>query len=52
MLLVLKSNEEALGREAARIVAHAVRRNPSICLGLATGSTTIGMYRELARLHR
>jgi 6-phosphogluconolactonase/glucosamine-6-phosphate isomerase/deaminase len=52
MLLVLKSNDEALGREAARIVARAVGRNPSIRLGLATGSTTIGMYRELARLHR
>ena len=35
MLLVLKSNDdEELGREAARIVANAVRRNPAIRLGL------------------
>jgi glucosamine-6-phosphate deaminase len=52
MLLVLKSNDDELGREAARIVATAVHRNPFLRLGLATGSTTIGMYKELARLHR
>ena len=52
MLLVLKSNTEELGREAARIVANAVHRNPGIRLGLATGSTTLGMYKELVRLHR
>lgn len=52
MLLVLKNNEEELGREAARIVAKAVRKNPAIRLGLATGSTTIGLYKELGRLHR
>jgi glucosamine-6-phosphate deaminase len=51
MLLVLKPHDEELGREAARIVANAVRRNPSLRLGLATGSTTLGMYKELARLH-
>jgi glucosamine-6-phosphate deaminase len=52
MLLVLKPNDEELGREAARIVANKVRRSPLLRLGLATGSTTLGMYRELARLHR
>jgi glucosamine-6-phosphate deaminase len=52
MLLILQSGKEELGREAARIVANAVRRNPALRLGLATGSTTVGMYKELARLHR
>jgi glucosamine-6-phosphate deaminase len=52
MLLILKQNSEELGREAARVVANAVRRNPALRLGLATGSTTVGMYRELVRLHR
>ena len=51
MLLVLKSTDEDLGREAAKIVANAVRRNPALRLGLATGSTTLGMYNELGRLH-
>ena len=52
MLLVLKANADELGREAARMVANAVRRNPALRLGLATGSTMLGMYQELTRLHR
>jgi glucosamine-6-phosphate deaminase len=52
MLLVLKPNSEELGREAARVAANAVRRNPGLRLGLATGSTMLGMYQELVRLHR
>jgi glucosamine-6-phosphate deaminase len=52
MLLVLKPTKEELGREGARIVANAVRRNSTLRLGLATGSTTIGLYKELVRLHR
>jgi glucosamine-6-phosphate deaminase len=52
MLLVLKPNSEELGREAARVVANAVRRNPVLRLGLATGSTMLATYQELVRLHR
>ena len=51
MLVVLKFNYEELSLEAARIVANSIRQNPALRLGLATGSTTIGMYRELVRLH-
>ena len=52
MLLVLKPNSEELGREAARVIANEVRRNPALRLGLATGSTMLAMYQELVRLHR
>ena len=52
MLLVLKASPEEVGRETARVVANAVRRNPALRLGLATGGTMLGMYRELVRLHR
>src|SRR5882724_9574282 len=52
MLLVLQPGKDELGRVAARIIANSVRRNPGLRLGLATGSTTLGMYKELARLHR
>src|ERR1700674_131253 len=52
MFVVLKSNYEELSLEAARIVANAIRQNPALRLGLATGSTTIGVYRELVRMHR
>jgi glucosamine-6-phosphate deaminase len=52
MLVVLKNNFEEISQEAARMVAAAVRNNPSATLGLATGATMLGMYRELVRLHR
>lgn len=52
MLVVLKANAEGVSREAARSIANAVRKKPAVRLGLATGSTTVGMYRELARIHR
>src|SRR5580698_3275316 len=52
MLLILKPDKEQLGREGARIVAGAIRRNPKIRLGLATGSTMLTFYKELVRLHR
>jgi len=51
MLVMLKTNRDELNSEAARIIASAVRRDPSLTLGLATGSTTIGVYAELARMH-
>lgn len=52
MLLVLKPNAEEVGREAARMVANAVRRKPNLRLGLPTGKTMLGMYKELVRLHQ
>lgn len=52
MLLILRPDKDHLGLEGARIVASAIRRNPSIRLGLATGSTTLTFYKELVRFHR
>jgi len=52
MLVLLKPSYEELSREAARIVASVVKNNPAVTLGLATGSTMLGMYRELVRLHK
>jgi len=37
---------------AARMVARLVRAKPTAVLGLATGSTPLGLYRELIRLHQ
>ena len=37
---------------AALTIASLVRRKPDAVLGLATGSTPIGVYRELVRMHR
>lgn len=52
MLVLLKPSYEELSREAGRIVANAVRSNPEIVFGLATGSTVVGLYKELVRAHR
>jgi len=52
MLVLLHRDYDDLSVAAARIIAAAVRRKPSLILGLASGGTTSGMYRELARMHR
>ena len=52
MLVVIKKDYEDVSREAARIVAGAVRAKPETVLGLATGSTPLGLYKELIALHR
>jgi glucosamine-6-phosphate deaminase len=52
MLVVLRTTAEEVSREAARIIANAVRQKPDLRLGLATGTTMIGVYRELSRMHR
>jgi hypothetical protein len=52
MLVVLKKDYAEVSREAARIVARAVRSKPDIVLGLATGSTPLGLYQELTALYR
>ena len=52
MLVLLEPDFAALSRQAARIVVSAVKSNPSLTLGLATGSTTLGMYVEIIRVYR
>jgi glucosamine-6-phosphate deaminase len=52
MLVHLNRDYESLSTTAARIIAAAVRRKPSLVLGLATGGTTSAMYSHLVRMHR
>lgn len=51
MLVIICKDYGELSRKAAAIVASSIRRKPDLCLGLATGATPRGMYRELIRLH-
>jgi glucosamine-6-phosphate deaminase len=46
---ILKTSE--VGREVARRVAEALRRTPTLVLGLPTGRTTLDVYAELRRLY-
>lgn len=52
MLVVVKENYEEMSREGAKQVASLVRKKPDCVIGFATGSTPLGMYHELIRLHR
>ena len=51
MKLIVKENYEELSKEAARIIANQIREKKDSVLGLATGSTPIGTYKELIRMH-
>jgi glucosamine-6-phosphate deaminase len=52
MLVFIIADYAELSREAARIIANAMRKKPDLRLGLATGDTQLGVYRELVRMHR
>ena len=53
---VIVDDHDELGRLVASRIAEVIRRKHAAgqqaVLGLATGSTPIGVYRELIRLHR
>lgn len=52
MEVIIQPNKEAAAALVARIIAHDLRVNPHLVLGLATGLTMERVYRQLVRLHR
>ncbi|MDA0657405.1 MAG: glucosamine-6-phosphate deaminase [Planctomycetota bacterium] len=52
MEVIVHQDYESVGRAAARIVAQTLNSKPNAVLGLATGSTPLGLYQELVRMHR
>jgi len=52
MRVIVEPNAEQVAKTAAQFVAKIIRRRPKCVLGLATGSTPLGMYAELIRLHQ
>ena len=52
MKLIVVDHAYDMGIEAARLIASVVRLKSDAVLGLATGSTPLGAYRELIRMHR
>ena len=52
MKVIICQTPEEMSRKAAEIFARRIREKPDIVLGLATGGTPVGMYRELIRMHR
>ena len=52
MRVIVEQDKDGVSRRAAQFVAKLVRKRPNCVLGLATGSTPLGMYAELIRMHR
>jgi glucosamine-6-phosphate deaminase len=50
-ILTFRSNQE-LNEAGAGIIAGLIQTNPRAVLGLATGSTPVGIYEELVRSHQ
>jgi glucosamine-6-phosphate deaminase len=52
MDIIIRENYDEMSKYAAEIIGSLVRRKPSCVIGLATGGTPIGTYRELIRMHK
>jgi glucosamine-6-phosphate deaminase len=52
MEIIIQETYEEMSRSAASLVAEVLNTKPNAVLGLATGSTPLGLYQELVRLHR
>ena len=51
MLVIVKEKYEEVSKEAAKLIAAKIRKKPDLVLGLATGSSPLGIYKELIRMH-
>jgi glucosamine-6-phosphate deaminase len=52
MEVIICKTYEAMSRAAAEAVAEVMNAKPDAVLGLATGSTPLALYKELARMHK
>ncbi|MFO0816568.1 MAG: glucosamine-6-phosphate deaminase [Pirellulales bacterium] len=52
MRVIIEKDSAAVSRRAASFIARLIRRKPACVLGLATGSSPVGAYQELIRMHR
>ena len=52
MEVIIQDSYEAISSQAAQIVAQTLNAKPDAVLGLATGSTPLGLYKELIRMHK
>ncbi|MBE3123960.1 MAG: glucosamine-6-phosphate deaminase [Planctomycetes bacterium] len=52
MEVIICKNYAELSKRAAAVVADVVNHKPTAILGFATGSSPVGLYKELIRLHK
>ena len=49
---IVVDDYEELSKQAAKLVAQRIKEKPTLVLGLATGSTPIGLYERLVAMYR
>lgn len=52
MEVIVENNYEEMSKIAAELIAELIKNKPNAVIGLATGSTPIGTYNELIRMHK
>jgi len=52
MLVIFKRDSREIYEQAAKLIACAIKKKPALTLGLATGSTMVGVYEHLVSLHK
>src|SRR2546428_4732714 len=52
MEVIIQRDYEQMSKTAAQIVVEVLNTKPNAVLGMATGSTPLGLYQELVRLHK
>lgn len=52
MRVIIEEDYEAMSKKAALLVASQINLKPNAVLGLATGETPLGMYRQLIKMYR
>lgn len=52
MRVIITKDYDAMSRRAAKFVRELLDRKPDAVIGFATGSTPIGLYKELIRMHK
>jgi glucosamine-6-phosphate deaminase len=52
MEIIVQRDYEQMSKTAAQIVVEVLNAKPNAVLGMATGSTPLGLYQELVRLHK
>ena len=52
MEVIIQKDYEQISKVAAEMVVEVLNAKPNAVLGMATGSTPLGLYQELVRLHK
>ena len=52
MQVIIVENKEAVAKEAAQLIKKAILAKPNLVLGLATGSSPIGLYEKLIEAYK